>query len=71
MIILKLVKFYSSLLKVLFLLSAILVNSFSFGQYKPRYQENKTPTYSEIIEYYKDIATKYDQAFLFEKGVQT
>lgn len=68
MIILKLMKFDSRLLKVIFLSTAILVNVFSFGQYKPRYEENKTPTYDEVIKYYKHLATKYDQAFLFEEG---
>ncbi|MEN8119007.1 MAG: M14 family metallopeptidase [Bacteroidota bacterium] len=55
-------------LKTILLTTTLLINIISFGQYKPRYQDNKTPTYDEIIKYYKDISTKYDQAFLFEEG---
>jgi len=46
----------------------ILLNVLSFGQYTPMYHENKTPTYYEIIEYYRYLASKYEQAFLFEEG---
>ena len=55
-------------LKAILLTSTMLFSVFLFGQYKPMYQENKTPTYSKVIDYYKFLAKKYDQAFLFEEG---
>ncbi len=59
---------YSIFLKILFLFAGILLNISAFAQYKPLYNENKTPTYTDVIESYKYLATKYNQAFLFEEG---
>jgi len=55
-------------IKIVLLTTTLLFNVFSFGQYKPGYHENKTPGYYEVIDYYKDLALKYEQAFLFEEG---
>ncbi len=54
--------------RTILLLITFQISIFSIGQYKPVYNENKTPTYSEVIKYYKHLAVKYDQAFLFEEG---
>ena len=59
---------FTQRLKTILLISTLFFNVFSFGQYKPKYHENKTPTYDEVIKYYKHLAINYDQAFLFEEG---
>ncbi|MCF6241727.1 MAG: hypothetical protein L3J74_10325 [Bacteroidales bacterium] len=39
-----------------------------FSQYNPQYDENKTPTYYEVINTYKYLADNYKQAKLFTEG---
>ncbi len=39
-----------------------------FAQYNPQYNDNKTPTYYEVINAYKYLADNYAQAQLFIEG---
>ncbi len=54
-------------LSVTFLI-LIFVQIHIFAQYNPQYEDNKTPTYYEVINAYKYLADNYKQAQLFVEG---
>ncbi len=54
--------------KKLLLICFILIHTILFAQYNPKYNENQTPTYYEVINAYRYLADTYPQAQLVEEG---
>lgn len=54
--------------KLLLLVTILILQTTLSAQYKAQYNENKTPTYYQVIDAYKYLANKYKQAVLFEEG---
>jgi len=54
-------------------IALMIISIFSFAQNQPllnlKYEQNYTPTYSEVIEMYQLLDSKYENAKLVEKGL--
>jgi hypothetical protein len=61
-------KAFQKFLKLLLIAVILFVQNIITAQYKARYQDNKTPTYNEVIDTYKYLSSKYKQAVLLEEG---